>query len=105
MCKIALSEGHEETDSLYSRNILCKRLDLLMMEKVHILFSYLGEIVFSLYGHGGNLYPVTVLPVASRRAYLTEIHLRVKVCSEGISMITTITVKDIYGMDLVKIVF
>ena len=48
MSKVALSEGHEETDSLNALDISSKSLDFLMMEKVHILHAYLREIIFAL---------------------------------------------------------
>ena len=65
MCQIALTEGHEETDALDSRHILCQRLDLLMMKQIHILLTNLWEIIYTLDLHRLCLYPVTILPVGA----------------------------------------
>ena len=92
MCQIALSEGHKETDTLYARHILCQRLDLLVMQKVHILVANLREIVFSFDLHRFCLYPVSILPVGTICGNLTQIDLRVKVGRKRIAVIATVAV-------------
>ena len=49
--EIALAEGHEEADALCLRDVLCQRLDLLVVEQVHILLAHLVEIVLPLDAH------------------------------------------------------
>ena len=92
MGQIALAEGHKEADPLYPRDILGQRLDLLMMEKIHILFAHLREIILSLDLHRLCLYPMAVLPVGAIGGYLSEIDLRVKVCGKGIAVIAAVAV-------------
>ena len=92
MGQVALAEGHEEADALYARNILCERLDLLMVQKIHILLADLREVVLALDLHRLCLYPVAVLPVGAVCRYLTEVDLRVEVCSERITMVAAVAV-------------
>ena len=92
MGQVALAEGHEEADALYARNILCERLDLLMVQKIHILLADLREVVLALDLHRLCLYPVAVLPVGAVCGYLAEVDLRVEVCSERITMVAAVAV-------------
>ena len=92
MGQVALAEGHEEADALYARNILCERLDLLMVQKIHILFADLREVVLALDLHRLCLYPVAVLPVGAVCRYLAEVDLRVEVCSERVAMVAAVAV-------------
>ena len=101
--QIALSEGHKETDSLYTRNCLGKGLDLLVMQKIHIFIADLIKIIFPLDRHRRNFHPVSILPVASGRTYLTKIDFRIKVGCKCISVVSSIAVQNINGIDLVKL--
>ena len=101
--QIALSKGHKETNSLYSRNCLGKRLDFLVMKKIHILIANLVKIIFPLNGHRRNFHPMSILPVASRSAYLTKVDLRVKVGCKCIPMVSSVAVQNINGINLVKL--
>ena len=92
MGQVALAEGHEEADALYARNILCERLDLLMVQKIHILLADLREVVLALDLHRLCLYPVAVLPVGAVCRYLAEVDLRVEVCSERITVVAAVAV-------------
>ena len=100
--QIALSESHEETNTFYTRDCFCKRLNLLMVEQIHILVSNLVKVIFSLDIHRRDFYPVSVFPITSRCTYFTKIDLRVKVCCKCISMITAVAVQDIDGINLIK---
>ena len=92
MGQVALAEGHKEADALYARNILREGLDLLMVQKIHILLADLREVVLALDLHRLCLYPVAVLPVGAVCGYLTEVDLRVEVCSERITMVAAVAV-------------
>ena len=105
MSQVALSECHKETDPLYTRNRFCQRFYFLMMEQIHILMSHLSEIVLPLNAHRRYFHPVSVFPVRARSGHLPEIDLRIKVCSERISVVTAIAVQNINGINLVKKMF
>ena len=92
MSQIALTEGHEETDALDSRHILCQRLDLLMMKQIHVFLANLWEIIFSFNFHRFCLYPVSVLPVGAVCGYLAEVDLRVEIGGERITVVSTVAV-------------
>ena len=92
MGQVALTEGHKEADALYARNILCEGFDLLMVQKIHILLADLREVVLTLDLHRLCLYPVAVLPVGAVCGYLTEVDLRVEVCSERVAMVAAVAV-------------
>ena len=100
--QIALSKSHEETNTFYTWDCFCKRLNLFMVEQIHILVSNLVKVIFSLDIHRRDFYPVSVFPVASRCTYFTKIDLRVKVCRKCVSMITAVAVQDINCINLVK---
>ena len=76
-----------------------------MVKQIHIFFSYLREIIFSLDLHRFCLYPVTVLPVRTIGRYFTKVDLRIEVGCKWISVVSAIAVQDINGVDLVKIMF
>ena len=76
-----------------------------MVKQIHIFFSYLREIIFSLDLHRFCLYPVTVLPVGTIGRYFTKVDLRIKVGCKWISVVSAIAVQDINGVDLIKIMF
>ena len=83
--QVALSECHEETDSLDTRDVECQRLDLFMVQKVHILLSYFREIILSFDFYRLGFYPVSILPVGAFCGHFPDIDLRVKVgCERGI---------------------
>ena len=102
--EVALTEGHEETDALHVRQVLAEGLDLLVMQKVHVLLADLVEGILALDAHGRDLHPLAVLHVAARCRYLTEVDLRVKVSREGIAVVTAVAVEDVDGVDTVELV-
>ena len=75
-----------------------------MVEKIHILLAYALEVVNSLYLHRLCLYPLAVLDVAALCRYLTDIDLRVEVCSERIAVVAAVAVEDINVVYLVELV-
>ena len=104
MIEVALAEGHEEADALHIRQVLAEGLDLLVVQKVHILLADLVEGILALDAHGRDLHPLAVLHVAARCRYLTEVDLRVEVGREGIAMVAAVAVEDVDGVDAVKLV-
>ena len=104
MIEVALTEGHEEADALHIRQVLAEGLDLLVVQKVHILLADLVEGILALDAHGRDLHPLAVLHVAARCGYLTEVDLRVEVGREGIAMITAVAIEDVDGVDAVELV-
>ena len=101
--KVALAECHEESDPLDLGEVPSQSLDLLVVEKIHILLSYLGEIILSLDLHRLSLYPLTVLHIRTVSGYFTEIDLGIKVRSERITVVSSVTVEDIDSIDLIEI--
>jgi len=104
MVEIALAEGHEEADALCLRDVLCQRLDLLVVEQVHILLAHLVEIVLPLDAHGRDLDPVAVLPVAAGGGDFAEVDLGVEVGGESIAVVAAVAVEDVDGVDGVELV-
>ena len=86
-----------------ARNCLGKGLNLLVMQKIHIFIANLIKIIFPLDCHRRNFYPVSILPVASGRTYLTKIDFRIKVGCKCISVVSSIAVQNINGINLVKL--
>ena len=104
MIEVALTEGHEETDALHIRQVLAEGLDLLVVQKVHILLADLVEGILALDAHGRDLHPLAILHVAARCGYLAEVDLRVEVGREGIAVVTAVAVKDVDRVDAVELV-
>ena len=92
MIQIALSKRHKETNPFYIREVLCQRLNLLMVQKIHILLSHLIKRIIPLNAHGRNFNPMAVLPVASRSGNLTQVDLRVKIGGKCIAVVAPVTV-------------
>ena len=93
--QIALAKGHEEADALCLRDVLCQRLDLLVVQQVHILVAHLIEVVLPLDAHGRDLHPVAVLPVAAGGRHLAQIDLGVEVGGEGVAVVTAVAVQNV----------
>ena len=93
--QIALAERHEEADALDLRQVAGQRLDLLVVQQIHVLPADLREIILAVDGHGGNLDPMAVLPVGAGRRDLAEVDLRVEVRGEGIAMVAAVAVENI----------
>ena len=98
MCEIALSKGHEESDSLYSRNIFGERLNLLAVSYTHLdvykrqLFSSLFNIVFDYIlmfplglGMEGAALATAISPIIGIDVYKRQVcillrHLKINAC-------------------------
>ena len=102
--EVALPEGHEEADALHLRDVQGQRLDLLVVQQVHILVAHLIEMVFPLDAHGGDLDPVAVLPVAAGSGNLPQVYLGVEVGGEGVAVVAAVAVQNVNGVDLVELV-
>ena len=76
-----------------------------MVQQIHILFSDLVKVIFSFYAHGRNFHPAAVFPVTSRSGYFPQIHFRIKIRCEGITVIAAVTVQNVNGIDRVKFMF
>ena len=101
--QVALAEGHKEADALDAGDVFGQRLDLLVVQQVHVLLAHLGEVVGAVDLHGLGLDPVAVLPVAAVGRDLAQVDLRVEVGGEGIAVVAAVAVQDVDGVDLVKI--
>ena len=53
MRQIALTECHEEANALDLRQVAGQRLDLLVVQQIHVLPADLREIILAVDGHGG----------------------------------------------------
>ena len=104
MIQIALAKGHEEADAFCLRDVLCQRLDLLVVQQVHILVAHLIEVVLPLDAHSRNFYPVAVLPVAAGGGHLAQIDLGVEVGGEGVAVVTAVAVQNVDGVNGIKLV-
>ena len=90
--KVALTERHEEADTLDSLDVQRQGFQLLVVQQVHILFADALEVVYALDFHGLGFYPLAVLNVASVCGYLADIYFRVEVGSERITMVAAVAV-------------
>ena len=75
-----------------------------MVEKVHILFAYLREVINPFNLHWFSFYPVTVFPVAALSCNLTNIYFWIEVCSKWITVVTSICIKYINIVNFIKMV-
>ncbi len=100
--EVALAEGHEEADALHAGDVLGQRLDLLVVEQVHVLLAHLVEVVLPLDAHRRDFNPVAVLPVRAGRGYLTQIDLRVEVGRKRIAVVAAVAVEDVDGVDFIE---
>ncbi len=82
----------------------CQRLDLLVVQQVHILLAHLIEVVLPLDAHGRDLHPVAVLPVAAGGRNLAQVDLRVEVGGKGIAVVAAVAVQNVDGVDGVELV-
>ena len=74
-----------------------------MVEKIHIPFADLREVIHALYLHRLGLYPVAVLPIAALRADLADVYLRIEVGRKRIAVVSGVAVEDIYIVYLVEL--
>ena len=103
MCEIALPKCHKEADTLNLRHISAKSLKFFVVKKVHIFLSNFLKVILALDAHCRDFNPLTIFKVAARCRYFTKVDLRVKVGSKWITMVSTVAVKDIYGIYPVKV--
>ena len=82
-----------------------QRLDLLVVQQVHVLVADLIEVVLTLDGHGRDLDPVPVLPVGAGRRDLAQIDLGIEIGSKRVAVVAAVAVQNIDGVDLVKQMF
>ena len=61
VCEIALAKGHEEADTLDALQVAAERLELLMVEKVHVLLPDLVEDILALDRHRRGLDPIALV--------------------------------------------
>ena len=104
MVEVALAERHEEADPLCLRDVLGQRLDLLVVEQVHVFLAHLVKVVLPLDAHGRDLHPVAVLPVAAGGGDLPQVDLRVEVGGKSVAVVAAIAVQNINGVDGVELV-
>jgi hypothetical protein len=104
MGEVGLAEGHKEADSPDARDVLREGLDFLVVQKVHVPFAHAVEIVRPLDLHGPRLDPASVFPIGTRRGYLPEIDLGVKVGGKGIPVVAAVAVQDVDFLDRVEMV-
>ena len=102
MGQVGLAKGHKEADALDIRDVLGQRLDLLVVQQVHILVADLVKVVLTLDGHGRDLDPVAVLPVGAGRGNLAQVDLRVEVGRERVAVVAAVAVQNVDGVDLVE---
>ena len=102
MGQVGLAEGHEKADALDTRDVLGQRLDLLVVQQVHILVADLIEVILALDGHSRDLDPVAVLPVGAGRGNLAQVDLGVEVGRERVAVVAAIAVQNVDGVDLVE---
>ena len=121
--EVALAEGHEEADALDALQVAAERLQLLVMEEVHVFLANLVEVVHTLDRHRRGLHPPTLVerllvlhgdfrlvrrrighPVAAFRGHLADVDLGIEVGGEGIAVVAAVAVKDVERVDLVEVV-
>ena len=102
--EVALPECHEEPNTLDTLDIQRKRLQFLMVEKIHILFANALEVIYPLYLHGLCFHPFSVLDIAAVCRYLTDIYFRIEVRCERIAMVAAVAVQNVDIVYLIELV-
>ena len=74
-----------------------------MVEKIHILFAHLVEVILPLYAHGRYFHPLAVLPVAARCGHFAKIYFGIEVGGKGIAVVAAVAVEYVYGVDFVEL--
>ncbi len=104
MIQITLSKRHKKSNPFHSGYILCKRLNLLMVQQIHVFLTHLIKMICSLNTHCRNLNPMPVFPIASGRRYFPQVNLRIKVRCKCISVVTAIAIEDVNALYRIKLV-
>ena len=102
--EVALTEGHEEADTLDARDIERQRLDFLMMQEVHVAVADLREIIDALNLHRLCFDPAAVLPVAALCGDFADVDLRIEVGGKGVAVVAGVAVEDVDILDGVEVV-
>ena len=104
MREVALTERHEEANASDALQVLGKRLNFLVMQKIHILLTDLVEVVDALNRHRLRLHPMPVLPVATLRGNFADVDFGIEIGRKRIAMVAPIAVEDIQRLNRVEIV-
>ena len=75
-----------------------------MVKQIAVLWTYFRVIPYLLDLHRFSLYPLSVFPVSSFCRDFTKIDLWVEISRKRVPVISRITVKDINGVYLIKVV-
>ena len=76
-----------------------------MVEKIHIFDADFFEIIDSFNSHGLGLYPFALLPVPTIGRDFADVDFRVEICGKGVAMVAAVTIQDVDGVNLVKMMF
>ncbi len=102
MFDVRVAEGHPKPDPLQTRDVLDEGLELLVVQQVGLTHADLGKVEVHALRHGLDLLPLTALPVLPLLGDLPDVDLRIEVGRECVSVITTIAVEDVDGLDAVQ---
>ncbi len=99
-----MAESHEEANPLDAFDVEGQRLQFLVVQQIHVLFTDLRKVVHPLDFHRLGFYPLAVFPVAAVGCYFPDVDFGIEVCSERIAMVTGICIQDVDIVNFVKIV-
>ena len=103
VCEILLTECHPETCALDGRIVLHERLNLLVMEQIALLRSYLRICERLVDFERLGLHPLSVFPVEALLSDLADVDFGVEVGSESLVVVACIAVDDVEILDFVEV--
>ncbi len=103
MGQIALSKGHEKTNSMNSRHVKRQRFQLLVMQKIHLFGADLRKVINAFDFHRLCFHPVTIFPIAAFCRNFADINFGIKVSRKRIAVIAGIAVQNINIVNFIKL--
>ena len=104
MVEVALTESHEKAYALYALDVERQRLQLFVVQQIHILFAHALEVVDALYLHRLGLDPLAVLDVAALCRNFAYVYLGVEVGRDGVAVVAAVAVENVDVVYLVELV-
>ena len=103
VCEVLLAECHPETCALDGRIVLHERFNLLMVEQVALLRSYLRICERLVDFERLGLHPLSVFPVETLLSDLADIDFGVEVGSKSLVVVACVAVDDVEILNLVEV--
>jgi len=102
MGEVALAKSHEKADAPHTRDMFRERLELFVVEKVHIPLPDPFKRITAFDFHRRGLNETTVFKVAAIRRDFTDINLGVEIRGERIPVVAAVAVQNVDLIDRVE---